>query len=208
MARLIFSAIVSLDGYVNDAEGRFNWAMPSDEVHAAVNDLTRPIGTFLLGRRMYDVMSAWDSIGDGPDHPDEIRDFAGIWRAADKVVYSRELPAPTNSRTRIEREFTPEAIEVLKGTAERDLAVAGPGLAAHAFRTGLVDEVQLVIVPMLIGGGTRALPEGVRGALTLLDERRFADGAMLLRYLMGSSYQGWQGSQPGMTTVGRASSEA
>jgi dihydrofolate reductase len=179
MARLICSAIASLDGFIADARGEFDWAEPDEEVHAFVNDLTRPIGTFLFGRRMYEVMSAWETIDD--EHP-VARDFAEIWRSADKVVYSTTLDEVTTARTRLERAFDPDEIRRMKTASERDLAIGGPGLAAHAVRAGLVDEWQLFVVPYLAGGGTRAFPAGASTALTLLDERRFANGTVHLRY--------------------------
>jgi dihydrofolate reductase len=179
MPELIYSAIASLDGYVADTDGRFDWAAPDEQVHAAVNDLSRPIGTFLLGRRMYEVLAPWDTIDD-PAHV--MRDFAQIWRAADKVVYSRTLEDVSTMRMRIEREFDPEAVRRMKAEAERDLAVGGPELAGHAIRAGLVDECQLLLSPIVVGGGTAALPDGVRWELELVDERRFGNGVVLLRY--------------------------
>jgi dihydrofolate reductase len=178
--RLIFSAIASLDGYVADAQGSFDWSMPDDEVHAFVNDLERPIGTYLYGRRMYEVLSAWETI----DDPAPVaRDFAQLWRAADKVVYSTTLAAPSTARTRIERAFVPAAVRAMKAAAQRDLTVGGPGLAAHAFAAGLVDEIQLFLSPIVVGGGTPALPDGVRLPLELAEERRFGNGVVFLRYL-------------------------
>jgi dihydrofolate reductase len=181
MAKLIYSAIASLDGYVADEEGKFDWARPDEEVHSFVNDLSRPVGTFLLGRRMYEVLVAWETMR-LDDQPPVMQDFAEIWRAADKVVYSKTLDEASSARTRIEREFDPEAVRLLKASADRDLAVGGPALAAHAFRAGLVDEVHLVVAPIVVGGGTRALPEGVRQELELVDERRFGNGMVFLRY--------------------------
>ena len=181
MARLIFSAIASLDGYTADEAGKFDWAAPDAELHAFVNDLERGVGTHLYGRRMYQTMAVWETM-DVSAEPDVMRDYAGIWRAADKVVYSRTLAAASTLKTRIEREFDPEAVRRMKETAERDISVGGPGLAAHALRAGVVDEIQLVLVPVVVGGGTRALPDGLRADLDLLDERRFASGAVYLRY--------------------------
>jgi dihydrofolate reductase len=182
--RLIYSAIASLDGYVVDAQGSFAWAAPDEEVHAFVNDLERPIGTYLYGRRMYDVMVAWETIDDPAPC---MRDFAEIWRAADKIVYSGTLERVQGARTRIEREFDPEAIRRLKASAERDIGVGGPTLAAQAFGAGLVDECHLFLTPILVGGGTRALPDGVRLELELLDERRFAGGVVYLHYRKAES---------------------
>jgi dihydrofolate reductase len=179
MGKLIYSALTSLDGYVADKDGRFDWAEPDEEVHTFVNDLTRPVGTFLFGRRMYEVLAAWETIDDPTPH---IRDFAEIWRAADKVVYSRTLAAPSSARTRIERGFDPEAVRQMKAAAGHDLAVGGPNLAAHAFKAGLVDECHLFLTPIVVGGGNQALPDDVRMRLELLDERRFGNGVVFLRY--------------------------
>jgi dihydrofolate reductase len=182
MARLIYSAITSLDGYVADEHGGFDWSAPDDEVHAFVNDLERPIGTYLYGRRMYEVMVVWETMHGVPDQPPVVRDYTRIWQAADKVVYSTTLEEPSSARTRIEREFQPEAVRRLKGVADRDITVGGSELAAEAFRAGLVDECQLFLSPVIVGGGTRALPDGVRLQLELLDERRFGNGVVYLRY--------------------------
>jgi dihydrofolate reductase len=182
MARLIYSAITSLDGYVADEEGRFDWAMPDHEVHQFVNDLERDVGTYLYGRRMYEVMVAWETIDTGIDEPPALRDYAAIWRAADKVVYSRTLETVSSARTRIERNFDPDAVRDLKERAARDITVGGPELAAHALRAGLVDECHLFLAPIVVGGGTPALPKDVRVALQLLDERRFGNGVVHLQY--------------------------
>ena len=179
MGKLIYSAIASLDGYVADADGRFEWAAPDAEVHAFVNDLERPVGTHLLGRRMYEVLVAWETIDDPAP---AMRDFAQIWRAADKVVYSRTLAAPSSARTRIEREFDPEAVRRMKEETPGELSVGGPELAAHAIRAGLVDELCVFLSPVIVGGGTPALPDGVRWALELVDERRFGNGVVFVRY--------------------------
>jgi dihydrofolate reductase len=181
MAKLIYSSIASLDGYIADEDGNFDWAEPDEDVHTLVNDLARPVGTFLLGRRMYEVLVAWETMGTA-EQPPFIRDFAEIWRAADKIVYSTSLDTVSSARTRIERAFDPEAVRQLKGTAERDLLVGGPGLAAHAISAGLVDECHLFVVPVVVGGGTRFLPNDVRLRLELLDERRFGNGTVHLRY--------------------------
>jgi len=179
MGKLIYSALASLDGYVADEDGRFDWAEPDEEVHTFLNDLERPVGTYLYGRRMYEVLVAWETITDQTPH---IRDFAEIWRAADKVVYSRTLAAPSSARTRIERDFDPEAVRQMKAAAERDLTVGGPNLAAHAFKAGLVDECHLFLAPIVVGGGNQALPDHVRVRLELLDERRFGNGMVFLHY--------------------------
>jgi dihydrofolate reductase len=181
MARLIYSAIASLDGYTADASGGFEWAAPGADVHAFVNDLEREAGTYLYGRRMYETMAVWETM-DVSQEPQVMRDYAEIWRAADKVVYSRTLAEAWTPRTRIERTFDPDAVRGLKAAAGRDLTIGGPGLAGHALRAALVDEIQLFLVPVVVGGGTRALPDGVRLDLELLDERRFPGGAVYLRY--------------------------
>ena len=185
MAKLIYVSNVSLDGYIEDAHGSFDWTAPIDEVFTFITDLVRSVGTYLYGRRMYDVLVAWETIYGQPDQPPEIRDFAEIWHAADKVVYSRTLQQASSARTRIEREFDPEAIRRLKTEAERDLSIGGPELAGHAFRAGLVDEVHLFLTPVLVGGGNRALPDGVRLNLELLNEHRFSNGTVHLHYRVG-----------------------
>jgi dihydrofolate reductase len=179
MAKLIYSAIASLDGYVADEDGNFDWAAPGEEVHAFVNDLERPIGTYLYGRRMYETMAVWETIAD--EQP-VMQDYARIWQAADKIVYSRTLESVSSARTRIEREFDPAAVRQLKAGAERDLSVGGAELAGVALRAGVVDEIQLFLNPVAVGGGKRALPGGVRLELELLDERRFGGGVVYARY--------------------------
>ena len=185
MGSLIYSAIASLDGYVADERGEFGWAAPDEEVHAFVNDLERPVGTHLYGRRMYEVMVAWESDDAFPDHSAATRDFAGIWRAADKVVYSTTLATVASARTRLERSFDADEVGRSVAGAERDVSIGGPGLAAHALTAGIVDELHLVLVPVLVGGGTRALPTGVRLDLELVDERRFGGGAVHLHHRVG-----------------------
>ncbi len=182
MAKLIYSTITSLDGYVEDAQGTFNWARPDAEVHAFVNECERPIGTYLYGRRMYETMVVWETMTTGPEQCEAVRDYAEIWRAADKLVYSRTLPAASSERTRVEREFDPTAVGALKETSERDLSVGGPELAAEALRAGLVDEVHTFLNPIVVGGGKPALPDGLRVPLSLIDERRFAGGVVYLAY--------------------------
>jgi dihydrofolate reductase len=182
MARLIYSAIASLDGCIADENGNFDWAAPDEEIHAFVNDLERPIGTHLYGRRMYEVMIAWETMDMSADEPPVIRDYAQIWRAADKVVYSRTLGKATSARTRIVRDFDPEAIRQMKANAERDISVGGPELAAQTLKAGLVDEIHLFLTPIIVGGGTQALPDHVRLKLELLDERRFSSGVVHLHY--------------------------
>jgi len=181
MTKLIYSSIASLDGYIADEDGNFDWAEPDEEMHTLVNDLARPVGTFLLGRRMYEVLVAWETL-ETADQPTYIRDFAEIWRGADKIVYSTTLETVPSAQTRIEGAFDPEAVRQLKTTAERDITVGGPGLAAHAIRAGLVDEWQVLLVPVVVGGGIRFFPDDVRLTLELLDERRFGNGTLHLRY--------------------------
>jgi dihydrofolate reductase len=182
MGKLIYSAITSLDGYVADADGKFDWGEPDEEVHSFVNDLERPVGTHLYGRRLYEVMIVWDDAEAFSDQPPYIQDFARLWQAADKVVYSTTLDAVSTARTRIEREFDPEAVRRMKAAAERDLIVGGPALAAHAFRAGLVDECHLFLAPVVVGGGKQSLPDDVRLDLELVDERRFGNGMVHVRY--------------------------
>ena len=182
MAKLIYSAIASLDGYIADEDGSFDWAVPDEEVHAFINDLVRPTGTYLYGRRMYEMMVGWETDPSIAEQSPLMRDFAEIWRAADKVVYSRTLEAVPTSKTRMERDFDPETVRRLKASTGRDLTVSGPDLATHAFRAGLVDECDLFLAPVVVGGGKRALPEGVRVGLELLDERRFGNGMVYLRH--------------------------
>ncbi len=176
---LVYSAIASLDGYTADAEGNFDWGAPDEEVHAFVNDLERGIGTYLYGRRMYEVMLYWETASLEGRSPAG-RDFAGIWRAADKIVYSTTLRAASSARTRIEPRFDPEAVRALKQRG--DVSIGGPGLAASAIRAGLVDEYQLFVTPVVVGGGTPVFPNGVRAGLVLAEERRFTSGVVYLRY--------------------------
>jgi dihydrofolate reductase len=182
MAKLIYSAICSLDGYVADAHGKFDWAKPDDEVHGFVNDLERPIGTQLYGRRMYEMLVGWETVPSGPGEPPARSGFAEIWRAADKVVYSRTLENVSTARTRIEREFEPDAVRAMKAAASADLSIGGAEIAAVALRAGLVDECHLLLSPIVIGAGKRALPDGLRLDLQLLGERRFGNGVVHLHY--------------------------
>jgi dihydrofolate reductase len=179
---LIYSSIASLDGYVADTDGDFSWAAPDEEVHAYVNEIVRPIGTQLYGRRMYEVMSAWESLGMDDDDDPETRDFAQIWRAANKVVYSRTLRSVTTERTRLMDAFVPEEVRALVRGADRDVSIGGPTLAAAALHAGLVEELQVFLVPHVVGGGTAYLPRDVRLRLALQDERRFGNGVVFLRY--------------------------
>jgi dihydrofolate reductase len=182
MAKLIYSAITSLDGYVADEQGNFDWAMPDEEVHAFVNDLERPIGTYLYGRRMYEVMIGWERAHTVPHQPPLMLDFAAIWQAADKVVYSTTLDTVSTARTRIERQFDPDTVRQMKAAAASDITVGGPHLAAQALKAGLVDECHLFLTPIVVGGGTPSLPDHVLVKLELLDERRFGNGVVHLHY--------------------------
>ena len=183
MAKLIYSAITSLDGYVADEDGNFDWAVPDEEVHAFINDLERSVGTYLYGRRIYQVMDVWETDHTLADHSPVTRDFAQIWQAADKIVYSKTLETVSTTRTRIERDFDPEVVRQMKARAGRDISVGGPELAAQAIKAGLVDEWHLFVTPIVVGGGKRSLPDDVRVKLELLDERRFEGGVVHLHYL-------------------------
>jgi dihydrofolate reductase len=182
MARLIYSAIASADGYVEDAAGRFDWAAPDEELFCYVNDLERPVGTYLYGRRMYETMLYWETAHTVPGQPSSAREFAGIWQAAEKIVFSNTLASVSSARTRIERNFDPGLVRQLKSATGHDMTVGGADLAGQAITAGLVDELQLILAPVLVGGGKRALPNGIRSDLELLDTRRFASGAVYLRY--------------------------
>jgi dihydrofolate reductase len=182
MARLVYSMLASLDGFVEDSSGRFEWAAPDAEVHAFVNELERPVGTYLYGRRMYETMRYWEDPPDLAAQPPHIRDYAALWQAADKVVYSRTLRSVSSARTRIEPEFDADAVRRLKAEVPGEVSVGGPELAAQAIAAGLVDDYHLFLVPVLVGGGKRALPDGVRADLELVDERGFANGTVYLRY--------------------------
>jgi dihydrofolate reductase len=182
MARLIYSAICSLDGCIEGQDGKFDWAMPDEEVHRFINDLERSVGTYLLGRRMYETMQVWETDPALAADSAITRDYAGIWLAADKIVFSRTLAAVPTRKTQLERTFDPAAIRRLKETANQELSIGGPELAAHAFRAGLIDEIQLFLMPILIGGGKPALPKDVRLELELMEECRFGSGVVFLRY--------------------------
>jgi dihydrofolate reductase len=182
MAKLIYSAITSLDGYVADENGNFDWAAPDEEVHRFVNDLERPIGTYLYGRRIYETMVYWETADTLPDQPPFIQDFAGIWQAADKIVYSKTLETPSSARTQIERDFDPGAVRRMKASAGRDISIGGADLAAQAIKAGLVDEYHLFLTPIIVGGGQQSLPDNVRLELELVDERRFGNGVVHLHY--------------------------
>ncbi len=182
MARLLYLAIASLDGYVTDEKGNYDWAMPDDEVFGFVNDFERPVGTYLYGRRLYQEMIGWETAHTQAGQSSLVLDFARIWQAADKIVYSRSLETVSTARTRLERNFDPESVRQMKARAERDITVGGSALAAEAIKAGLVDECHLIVCPVVVGGGKKSLPGDVRLQLQLLDERRFGNGAVHLRY--------------------------
>jgi len=185
MPKLVYTAITSLDGYTADADGGFDWSAPDAEVHAHVNDAERAIGTYLYGRRMYEVMRAWESMP-LDDEPEVIRDYAAIWRAADKIVYSSTLDAVSTKKTVLEHEFDADAVRALKAAAHADLGIGGPTLAAHAIRAGLVDEYNLYVCPIIVGGGLPGLPSNANVRLTLLESRTFGNGVVFSRYAVAS----------------------
>lgn len=192
MANLVYSAIVSLDGFIEDESGGFDWAVPDPETHAFVNELESRVGTYLYGRRMYETMAGWQTIGveptsgDGPVPPEQL-DYADVWRAAEKVVYSRTLPAVSTPHTLLEREFDPERVVRMKDAADRDISVSGPGLAQSAFEAGLVDEIRLFVLPVIVGGGRTGLPRGVRLDLSLVEKRPFRSGVVHMHYASRNS---------------------
>jgi dihydrofolate reductase len=185
MSALVYSVIASLDGYTVDADGRFDWAAPAEDVHAHVNATERPVGTYLYGRRMYETMAGWQTLGTDPGDRPVTREYGDVWRAADKVVYSATLDGVSTPRTRLERTFDPAAVRALKDAADADLSVGGATLGATALRAGLVDECRIYVAPVVVGGGTKWLPEGLRLRLQLLDEQRFGSGMVYLRYSVG-----------------------
>jgi len=182
VAKLIYSVITSLDGYAADQDGNFDWAVPDEEVHTFVNDLERPLGTYLYGRRMYETMIFWEKPENVANEPPYVQEYARIWQAANKLVYSRSIEKPSSVRTRIEKEFDSEVVRRLKESSRRDISVGGPELAAHAIKAGLVDEYRLLVTPVVVGGGKRALPDNLRMKLELLDEHRFRSGVVQLHY--------------------------
>jgi dihydrofolate reductase len=185
---LIYSMLMSLDGYVEDERGRFGWAAPEDEeVHAYINQLASSVGTYLYGRRMYQTMVYWETAHTVPNQPQVALEWARLWQAAEKIVYSRTLAEPRSTRTRIEREFDPDALRRLKGDIRHDMTVNGPEFAAHALRAGLVDELQIITCPVVVGAGKRFFPDRVRLKLELVDERTFSCGVVVLRYAVQNS---------------------
>ncbi len=182
MGRLIYGMIQSLDGYTEDARGAFGWGTPDEEMHAYINELAAPVGTYLYGRRMYETMVYWETAHTLPDEPQVVLDWARQWQAAEKVVYSRTLAEPRSARTRIEREFDAEAVRRMKAEAGHDITINGPALAGEALGAGVVDELQMIVYPVIVGGGKRFFPEGVRLDLELIEERCFGSGVVVLRY--------------------------
>jgi dihydrofolate reductase len=183
MGRLVYTGITSLDGYIADESGSFDWSMPDEEVHSFINDQERAFGTYLYGRRLYEVMVAWETMDAVPDQPVSIREYTRIWRAAEKIVFSSTLPAVSSERTAIERVFDPDAIRALKRDSTADLTIGGAELAGHALAAGLVDELRIFVSPAIVGGGTRLLPDGLRLDLRLVDERRFDNGVIYASYV-------------------------
>jgi dihydrofolate reductase len=185
MAKLIYSMLTSLDGYTEDEHGKFGWGVPDDEeVHSYINELASSVGTYLYGRRMYETMVYWETALTIPNQPQFVLDWARLWQATEKVVYSRTLTEPRSARTRIEREFDPDAVRRLKADSDHDITVDGPELAAEAIRAGVVDEFQIIVCPVVVGGGKRFFPDGVRLDLELVEERRFGNGVVVLRYVV------------------------
>ena len=186
MSKLIYIANVTLDGYIEDSQGRFDWTAPSDDVFAFITDLVRPTGTYLYGRRLYETMAVWETDPALAAQSELMSAFARVWQAANKVVYSTTLHAVSTAKTQLERDFDPDAIRDLKAAAANDLTVGGANLAAHAFRAGLVDECQFLIGPVFVGAGKSSLPRDTRADLELLDERRFSNGVVYVRYRVAS----------------------
>jgi dihydrofolate reductase len=182
MARLIYTTNLSLDGYIEDMDGKFDWTAPDKEYFKFITNLVREVDTYLYGRRLYEAMMVWETDPNLAAESPLRRDFAEVWQAADKIVYSRTLESVSTRKTRLERDFDPEAIRQLKETVEQDILIAGAELAAHAFRSGLIDECHLFLIPIIVGGGKQALPDNVRLELELLEERRFGSGVVFLRY--------------------------
>lgn len=184
MAKLVYSVMMSLDGFVADVDGQFDWAVPDDEVHAFVNDLERPIGTYLYGRRMYETMRYWENVPELDAQPGVVVDYASIWRSADKVVYSTTLTSVDTARTRIEPTFDRDGIKKLKHSSQQDISIGGPTLASHALEAGLVDECHLLIAPVVVGAGRHFLGDGTQAlSLELVSERRFGNGVVHVHYL-------------------------
>jgi dihydrofolate reductase len=186
MAKLIYVSNLSLDGYIEDEHGNFDWTAPSDEYFAFITDVVRPVGTYLYGRRLYETMAVWETEPALSTQSELMADFANVWQAAEKVVYSTTLDAVPTAKTKLEPNFDPDSVRDMKASATGDLIVGGPNLAAHAFKAGLVDECHLFVVPVVVGGGKPSLPMNMRAELELLDERRFSSGVVYLRYRVGA----------------------
>lgn len=183
MAKLIyFTAVMSLDGYIEDQEGNIDFALPTEEVLRFVYDFLRPVGTYLFGRRLYETMAVWETDPSLAETGPHMQDYAQIWKATDKIVYSKSLETAYTTRTRIERDFVPEAVRQMKASAAQTMLVGGAELAAQAFKAGLVDECHMVLAPVVLGGGKHGLPRDTRLNLELLDERRFDNGMVYLGY--------------------------
>ena len=182
MSKLIYVANVSLDDYIEDAHGSFEWTAPNDEVFTFITDLVRPAGTYLYGRRLYETMAVWETDPTLAAQSELMADFADVWQAADKVLYSTTLDAVSTAKTRLEHNFDPASVRDMKASATSDLTVGGPHLTAHALKAGLVDECHLFIRPVLVGGGKPALPSDTRADLELLDDRRLGNDVVYLRY--------------------------
>ncbi len=187
MARLIYSALASLDGYIEDQNGNFDWAMPDEEVHAFINNLERTAGTYLLGRKMYETLMVWETDPSLAADSPLMQDYAQIWQAAEKIVYSKTLTTVPTRKTTLEQNFDPARIKALKKTAQQNIVIGGPNLAAHAFSEGLIDEFHLFLMPIVLGGGKPCLPDNLRLGLELLAERRFQNGTVYLHYQIKQS---------------------
>ncbi len=182
MAKLIYLLLMSLDGYIEDTEGNFGWAAPDEQVHTYINELASPIGTYLYGRRMYETMVYWETAHTIPAQPQFVLDWARQWQSAQKIVYTTTLAEPHSARTKIERAFDPDAVRQLKATSAHDIGIAGPEIAVHALRAGLVDEFQMIVFPVIVGGGKRFFPDNVGLALDLLENHHVSNGVVALRY--------------------------
>ena len=182
MAKLIYAFLASLDGYIADDAGGFEWAFPGEEVLDFINAAEREVGTYLYGRTMYEMMIGWENDPALAAQSPKSAEFAEIWQAAEKVVFSRSLEAVSTKRTRIERSFDPDLVRAIKAEASQDLNISGADVAASAWRAGVIDECQVFVAPMLVGSGKRMFPDDLRQPLELLDERRFGNGMVFLRY--------------------------
>jgi dihydrofolate reductase len=182
MARLVYAVLASLDGYVADEAGNFDWAAPGEDVHRFINELERSVGTYLFGRRLYEIMAVWQDFPDIEQEPEVIGEYAAIWQSADKIVYSETLAAVTTPKTRLDRSFDPQSVRAMVTDQEQDVSIGGPTLASHALRAGIVDDIHLFIVPHIVGGGTPCWPAGLPLQLDLAEQERFSDGTVYLHY--------------------------